>query len=129
MCWSSLPWLHTIRTPTLVLAGALDPLVPPANGVQLARLLPDARLQLLPESGHLCVLDPDNSSQELLLDFFGASELGDSTSWSTGRVVDDDREVEDAFRDSVGAQPQGVLSDAYRHLVRPHYSNQHSATR
>ena len=38
--WSSLPWLRTLRQPTLVLMGRDDPLVPVANGRILARLIP-----------------------------------------------------------------------------------------
>jgi hypothetical protein len=115
--WSSLTWLHTVHAPTLVLAGALDHLVPPANGVQLARLLPDARLHILEEEGHLFALDPASPSHPLLQDFFGADELADSRAWSTGRLVDDDAEVEEALRNSIGSKPHGVLSDAYRRFA------------
>jgi pimeloyl-ACP methyl ester carboxylesterase len=51
--WSSLPYLHRVRARTLVLAGDDDPIVPPANGRILARLLPDARLQIIDGGGHL----------------------------------------------------------------------------
>ncbi|HET6832238.1 MAG TPA: hypothetical protein VFH30_00115, partial [Acidimicrobiales bacterium] len=34
--WSSLPWLHRIRTPTLVLTGEADTIVPPINARILA---------------------------------------------------------------------------------------------
>jgi poly(3-hydroxyoctanoate) depolymerase len=117
MLWSSLTWLHTLRVPTLVLAGGLDHLIPPANGVQLARLLPDARLHILDEEGHLFVLDPASPSHPLLQDFFSAGKLRDATAWATGRLVDDDREVEDAFRHSIGSKPHGALSNAYRRYV------------
>ena len=117
MLWSSLTWVHTVHTPTLVLAGALDHLIPPANGVQLARLLPDARLHILEEEGHLFVLDPASPSHPLLEGFFGADVLADSPAWSGGRVVDDDAEVEDALRTSIGSKPHGALSDAYRRYV------------
>jgi len=50
--WTSLPWLATLRQSTLVLMGQDDPLVPPINGRILARLIPDARLQLI-NDGHL----------------------------------------------------------------------------
>jgi hypothetical protein len=106
-----------VRAPTLVLAGALDHLVPSANGVQLARLLPDARLHILEEEGHLFALDPASPSHGLLQDFFGADELADSRAWSTGRLVDDDAEVEEALRNSIGSKPHGVLSDAYRRFA------------
>ena len=62
--WSSLSWLDTVRVPTLVLVGSVDQVVPPANGYQLARLLPTSRLHVL-DGGHLCVFDPDGPAVEL----------------------------------------------------------------
>jgi poly(3-hydroxyalkanoate) depolymerase len=50
--WTSLPWLWSLRQPTLVLTGRDDPLVPPINGRILARLIPNARLQMI-DDGHL----------------------------------------------------------------------------
>ena len=50
--WTSLPWLATLRQPTLVMMGRDDPLVPPVNGRILARLIPNARLQMI-DDGHL----------------------------------------------------------------------------
>jgi poly(3-hydroxyalkanoate) depolymerase len=53
--WSSLLWLHRLRQPTLVLAGADDPLVPLPNAWILARRIPDARLEVF-DCGHLFLL-------------------------------------------------------------------------
>ena len=50
--WSSLPWLWTLPQPTLVLMGRDDPLVPVVNGRILARLIPNARLEII-DDGHL----------------------------------------------------------------------------
>ena len=52
--WTSLPLLWRIRQPTLILAGSDDPLVPPVNARIMARLLPDARLQMI-DCGHLFI--------------------------------------------------------------------------
>jgi pimeloyl-ACP methyl ester carboxylesterase len=41
--WSSLPWLHRIKHPTLVIAGENDPSVPLRNGRLLAARIPDSR--------------------------------------------------------------------------------------
>ncbi len=44
--------LRSVRAPTLVIHGAADPLVPPACGVDTARLVPGARLELIEGMGH-----------------------------------------------------------------------------
>jgi poly(3-hydroxyalkanoate) depolymerase len=50
--WTSLPWLWSLRQPTLVLMGSDDPLVPVINGHILARLIPRAQLRTI-DDGHL----------------------------------------------------------------------------
>jgi len=50
--WTSLPWLWSLRQPTLVLMGSDDPLVPVINGRILARLIPNAKLRVI-DDGHL----------------------------------------------------------------------------
>ena len=50
--WTSLPWLWSLRQPTLVLMGRDDPLVPPINGRILAGLIPNAELRMI-DDGHL----------------------------------------------------------------------------
>jgi poly(3-hydroxyalkanoate) depolymerase len=55
MGWSSLPWLHQLTQPTLVIAGADDPIVPPVNGQVLANRIPNARFEVV-ACGHLFVL-------------------------------------------------------------------------
>lgn len=66
--WSSLPWLHTIRQPTLVLAGNDDPLVPLANARILARLIPGARLEVI-DDGHLFLMHSRETVVPLIRDF------------------------------------------------------------
>lgn len=61
--WASLPWLHRLRQPTLVLAGDDDPLVPLVNARMLASRIPGARLHVIRGGGHLALLT-------------GAAELG-----------------------------------------------------
>jgi poly(3-hydroxyalkanoate) depolymerase len=55
--WTALPWLWRLPQPTLVLAGDDDPIVPVVNGRILARLIPDARLEILQGGGHLFLLE------------------------------------------------------------------------
>lgn len=45
--WSSIPFLGAIRVPTLVVCGARDRVVPPANSRLLARRIPSADLVML----------------------------------------------------------------------------------
>ena len=54
--WTSLPWLHRLRQPTLVMAGDDDPIVPLLNGRILVRRIPDARLHVVDGGGHLFLL-------------------------------------------------------------------------
>ncbi len=56
MGWTSIHWLHRLRQPTLVMAGADDPLVPPVNARIIALLVPDNRLFIVPGGGHLFML-------------------------------------------------------------------------
>ncbi len=52
MWWTSLPFLPLISQRTLVVGGIDDPIVPPANAMILAGMIPDAVLTLVP-GGHL----------------------------------------------------------------------------
>src|ERR1700678_901006 len=50
--WTSLPWLWTLKQPALILAGTDDPIIPIINARVMARLMPNARLEIL-DDGHL----------------------------------------------------------------------------
>lgn len=66
--WTSLPWLWSLRQPTLVLMGSDDPLVPPINGHILARLIPNAELRMV-EDGHLFMVTRPAETAALIEDF------------------------------------------------------------
>jgi poly(3-hydroxyalkanoate) depolymerase len=74
--WSSFPWLHRLRQPTLVLSGDDDPLVPLINSRILARRIPNARLQVVAGGGHLFLLEEADAMAELVAGFLcaGAEE-------------------------------------------------------
>jgi poly(3-hydroxyoctanoate) depolymerase len=55
--WTSLPWLWTIRHPTLIVAGDDDPVTPLVNHRIIAALVPQARLHIVRGGGHLVLLD------------------------------------------------------------------------
>lgn len=67
--WSSLPWLHRITAPTLVLTGDEDPVFPVANAEMLARGIRGARLEVVPGGGHLFVLDSADEVAPLVSEF------------------------------------------------------------
>ena len=60
--WTSLPWLRSIKQPTLIVAGDDDPAVPVANARMLAARLPNARLHVIQGGGHLFLLDEPESA-------------------------------------------------------------------
>jgi pimeloyl-ACP methyl ester carboxylesterase len=61
--WSSLPWLRTVRTPTLLIQGDDDPLVPARNGRMMMRRLPSGQLFVAAGGGHLWPLErPDDAA-------------------------------------------------------------------
>jgi poly(3-hydroxyalkanoate) depolymerase len=67
--WSSLPWLHRLPHPTLVLAGDDDPIIPLVNGRILAARIPDARLHVIEGGGHLFLLDQAEEVADVIADF------------------------------------------------------------
>lgn len=71
--WSSLPWLHTLAAPTLVLAGEHDPLVPIANSRIFARLIPDCRRLTVKGGGHLFLVDQPEDVVGAIDEFLGAA--------------------------------------------------------
>jgi poly(3-hydroxyalkanoate) depolymerase len=64
--WTSLPWLHTVQAPTLIMAGECDPIVLRPNAELLRLCIPNARLEIVPEAGHLFLFDQPQDSAELL---------------------------------------------------------------
>ena len=61
------PALPDVRAPTLVVWGADDPLLSPKLGTVFAAQIPDARLVILPDCGHIPMLEsPDALHRELL---------------------------------------------------------------
>ncbi len=55
--WTSIPWLHRLAQPTLIISGDDDPIAPPINGRILARLIQDSRLTIVAGGGHLLLLE------------------------------------------------------------------------
>ena len=53
----SRPGLYAIACPTLVLVGEADALTPPDRAQEMADAIPDARLEVIRDSGHLSTLE------------------------------------------------------------------------
>lgn len=70
--YSSLPWLHRLSVPTLVLAGDDDPVVPTVNARVLALLLPQSRLVVIRGGGHWFLLERTDEVARELDGFLGA---------------------------------------------------------
>ena len=66
--WTSLPLLPFIRQPTLILAGADDPIIPLVNARIMARLLPDATLHVY-DDGHLGLITQAHELAPVVTDF------------------------------------------------------------
>lgn len=69
--WSSLPWLHRITAPTLVVTGDEDPVFPVANAEILVRGIRDAQLEVVRGGGHLFVLDSAPDVAPVISAFLG----------------------------------------------------------
>ena len=72
--WTSMPWLHKLHQPTLVLSGDDDPIVPLINGRILAWRIPDARLHVVRGGGHLFLLERPAETADLVANFLSGSE-------------------------------------------------------
>lgn len=66
--WTSLHWLPRLRQPTLIMAGADDPLVPLPNARLMRRLIPRSELKVL-DCGHLFLLTRADESARAIREF------------------------------------------------------------
>jgi 3-oxoadipate enol-lactonase len=66
--------LPKIEIPTLVIGGTADMLTPPAYAKQMAKAIPGARLELVPDGGHMLMLERTDTVDQLIVDF--AREVG-----------------------------------------------------
>lgn len=71
--WTSWLWLPQIKTPTLILMGSDDRIVPPSNGRILHNRLPNSRLEFL-ECGHMFMLTKPEETTQLMRDFFAEQQ-------------------------------------------------------
>jgi pimeloyl-ACP methyl ester carboxylesterase len=88
--WSSLPWLHELEHPTLVVTGAEDRLLPAANSELIASRLPCGRLLQVEAWGHYLLLDRDSGAGIAIADFLRGERFDESDAWRRAREVSHD---------------------------------------
>jgi len=66
--------LHAIRAPSLIMVGAEDRLKVPAYSRYLVDHIPDARLSVIPEAGHVVVIEQPEAVNEALIAFLTEHE-------------------------------------------------------
>ena len=98
--WSALPLLASIDAPTLILAGADDPLTPPANAMILGHSVREARVRIFDGQGHLLMVDESSAALPAVRDFLVADRHQDSAIWQESAHID-----VDAVRAALAAAP------------------------
>ena len=68
----SVSLLPSISSPTLVIVGELDQGTPPSDARLMAERIPGARLEVIPNAGHLSNLEQSDAFNQTLLSFLGA---------------------------------------------------------
>jgi len=63
--------LGAIAAPTLAITGAEDRLIPAENSRRLAKAIPGAALNLLPDAAHFFWIEKPRETAQALIDFFG----------------------------------------------------------
>lgn len=69
--WQSCDRLHHIASPTLILHGEHDELVPPANAGILAEHIKGSRLCVIPNASHVLTTDAPDQTVQLIMEFLG----------------------------------------------------------
>jgi 3-oxoadipate enol-lactonase len=74
--YDSRPMLQTVEAPTLVLVGAEDVLTPVSQSIEMAELIPHARLQVLPRGGHGMAVEYTAETVAAITAFLAAAAAG-----------------------------------------------------
>ncbi len=69
MGWTSYRFLPKLTMPTLILHGDDDPIVPLVNGKLLACRIPNSRLHVIKDGGHLFLVDQADEATEQIVSF------------------------------------------------------------
>lgn len=71
--WSSLPFIRFLKMPALVMMGDKDSIVPLVNGQILNWALPDSRLHVVEDAGHLFIVTRAQETADVINTFLGSS--------------------------------------------------------
>jgi len=72
LAWQAYDRLAQIHTPTLVIHGETDRLVPPANGALIAGRIGGAKLVMIPHASHVLATDQPEAVNQAVLEFLSA---------------------------------------------------------
>ena len=85
--WSGLPLHAKIEAPVLVVTGDDDPLTPVVNAMLLTHMLPNARLLVCHDEGHLIVMDQESEAHPAIREFLTAPRLSRTKVWREASTV------------------------------------------
>jgi len=68
--------LHLIKSPTLLIHGAQDKVIPVAQAHNARKLIPTAKLKVIEECGHCPYIEKASKFNEAVIEFLGANESG-----------------------------------------------------
>ncbi|WP_165959534.1 MULTISPECIES: alpha/beta fold hydrolase [Nonomuraea] len=72
---ASFETLRALKVPLLVVVGEEDELSPPADAEEMARTVPEGRLEIIPKAGHLSAVEQPEAFNTAVMEFLRA-ELG-----------------------------------------------------
>jgi pimeloyl-ACP methyl ester carboxylesterase len=67
--------LKTITAPTLIVAGEADQMTPLKHAAFMAEQIPQARLSVMPEAGHMVMLEAADAVTQVITDFLRANGI------------------------------------------------------
>jgi len=104
--------LERVTLPTLIVWGARDTIAPLRTGKMLVSLLPDARLEIIPESGHVPMLDARVPLNKIIWE--AVTNTRSPAARSKHPVYDDDNNAKDERCDK---QTERNYSGRFKRLV------------
>jgi len=69
--------LRSLTTPTLIIIGEHEMLYKPQAAVKRAALIPNARIEVVPEAGHAAIYDRPEFVNRMVLDYLAQPKPGD----------------------------------------------------